>query len=118
MLELAEAGTIDAPPARLVHSDEHLAALVTHAEPGALRDLAEARLAALSGETPASRDRLARTLRSWLDHQGEVAKVAAELDVHPQTVRYRMGRLRELFGTAIDDPDTRFELAMALRGYG
>ena len=40
------------------------------------------------------------------------------IDVHPQTVRYRMGRLRELFGTAIDDPDTPFELAMALRGYG
>jgi hypothetical protein len=35
--------------------------------------------------------------------------------VHPQTVRYRMSRLRELFGSALDDPDGRFELELALR---
>ena len=52
---------------------------------------------------------------SWLDHQGEVARVAAELHVHPQTVRYRLARLRELFGDQLDDPEARFELALALR---
>ena len=118
VLELAELGAIDVADGRLVHSDDHLAALVTGAAPGALRDLAERRLAALADETPASRERLARTLRSWLDHQGEVARVAAELGVHPQTVRYRVNRLRDLFGPALDDPESRFELAIALRGYG
>jgi DNA-binding PucR family transcriptional regulator len=37
------------------------------------------------------------------------------LDVHPQTVRYRLGQLRDVFGPALDDADSRFELALALR---
>ena len=35
--------------------------------------------------------------------------------IHPQTARYRLGRLRELFGDALDDPDERFWLELALR---
>jgi DNA-binding PucR family transcriptional regulator len=35
--------------------------------------------------------------------------------VHPQTVRYRLGRLRELYGERLDDPDQRFQLELALR---
>jgi DNA-binding PucR family transcriptional regulator len=35
--------------------------------------------------------------------------------VHPQTVRYRMRQLRDLFGERLEDPDSRFELALALR---
>jgi DNA-binding PucR family transcriptional regulator len=41
--------------------------------------------------------------------------VAAQLHVHPQTVRYRMARLRELFGDRLDDAEARFELQVALR---
>ena len=100
----------------LVACDEHLASLATHGDPAVLRDLAESRLAPLESETPASRERLTATLRAWLDHQGEVSRVAAELHVHPQTVRYRLGRLRELFGEALETPSGRFELALALRG--
>jgi len=37
------------------------------------------------------------------------------LEVHPQTVRYRVRRLRELFGDALEDPEQRFELGLALR---
>jgi DNA-binding PucR family transcriptional regulator len=44
-----------------------------------------------------------------------VRATAAELFVHPQTVRYRLGRLRDLFGAALEDPDARFELELALR---
>jgi DNA-binding PucR family transcriptional regulator len=47
---------------------------------------------------------------------GAVSPTAAALGVHPQTVRYRVTRLRELFGSALDDPDARFELQLALRG--
>ena len=43
------------------------------------------------------------------------AAVAAELDVHPQTVRYRVKQLRELFGERLEDPEARFELSLALR---
>jgi DNA-binding PucR family transcriptional regulator len=44
--------------------------------------------------------------------------MARELHVHPQTVRYRLAQLRELFGERLDDPDARFELALALRAVG
>jgi PucR C-terminal helix-turn-helix domain len=100
----------------LVVADDHLGTLVARGDEAALRDLAARRLEPLASETPASRARLTETLRAWLDHQGEVARVAAELHVHPQTVRYRLNRLRERFGEALDHPDGRFELGLALRG--
>ena len=36
------------------------------------------------------------------------------LFVHPQTVRYRMGQLRELYGDRLDDPETVLALTVAL----
>jgi hypothetical protein len=110
---LVAAGVVSAPGFAL--ADDHLAALVAHGDEIALAELASRRLAALDAETPASRARLVRTLRAWLDHHGEVSRVAAELHVHPQTVRYRLARLRERLGPALDDPAARFELELALR---
>ena len=46
---------------------------------------------------------------------GRCTRVAGELHVHPQTVRYRVAQLRELFGERLEDADARFELALALR---
>jgi DNA-binding PucR family transcriptional regulator len=40
--------------------------------------------------------------------------VAAELFVHPQTVRYRMTQLRRLYGDRLDEPDSVLELTVAL----
>ena len=34
--------------------------------------------------------------------------------MHPQTVRYRMGQLRELYGERLDDPATLLDLTLAL----
>ena len=53
---------------------------------------------------PATRERLAETLRAWLLLQGRRDAVAAHLHVHAQTVRYRMGQLREAYGDRLDDP--------------
>ena len=41
--------------------------------------------------------------------------MARALDLHAQTVRYRLARLRELLGDQLDDPDARLELELALR---
>jgi hypothetical protein len=78
-------------------------------------EFAADRLAPLDGLSPRARERLEQTLRAWLDQQGRLGQVARALDVHPQTARYRIGRLRELFGDALDDPEQRFWLSMALR---
>lgn len=97
-----------------VDTDAHLAELVLHSDPGALADLQTRVLAPLEPENEASRERLAETLRSWLLHQGRRDAVAAELHVHPQTVRYRMTRVRELFGESLDDPSVVRDLVIAL----
>lgn len=98
----------------LVDTDERLVALVVGADPDALSDLRARVLAPLDGLRPATADRLAETLRSWLLHQGRREEVAAELVVHPQTVRYRMTQLRELYGEALTDPVRVLELTVAL----
>jgi hypothetical protein len=111
---LQEAGRI--PADGLADSEEHLAALVVNADPAALADLAARRLAALDALTPMQRDRMKTTLAAWLARHGSVPETAADLVVHPQTVRYRVARLRELLGDDLDDADARFELALAIRG--
>ena len=58
--------------------------------------------------------RLTETLRAWLLHRGRRDEAAAALFVHPQTVRYRMGQVRELFGDSLDDPRVTLELTLAL----
>src|SRR5205807_1859334 len=69
----------------------------------------------LDGLADGHRQRLLETLEAWLDHQRRTPRVAAQLHVHPQTVRYRLGKLRELLGEELDRADARFELELALR---
>ena len=95
-------------------TEEHLAELVLAADPEAVADLRTKALAPLSRLTPASREKLTETLRAWLLHQGRRDDIAAALFVHPQTVRYRMGQLRELYGDRLEDPDTIRDLTIAL----
>jgi len=96
-------------------AEEHLPALVIAADPALGAELAEQRLAPLAGLPAGPRARLTETLRAWLDRPGQVQAVAAELGVHPQTVRYRIRQLRDLFGERLEDPEARFELGLALR---
>jgi hypothetical protein len=88
--------------------------LVLGADVEALRDLRGQALRPLQGLRPNTRDDLTATLRAWLLHQGRREGIAAELFVHPQTVRYRVGRLRELFGPRLNDPRAILELVVAL----
>jgi hypothetical protein len=95
-------------------TEEHLVALLLGADASALADLRAQVLAPLRALRPATAEKLAQTLRSWLLHQGRRDDVAADLFVHPQTVRYRVGQLRELYGDALDDPSTVLRLTVAL----
>jgi hypothetical protein len=98
-----------------VRADDHLPSLLLHGDGVLAADLAQRALAPLDDLRPASRERLLETLRAWLDAPGQVQRVAGRLHVHPQTVRYRVAQLRELFGDRLEDPDARFELALAVR---
>ena len=95
-------------------TEAHLVGLVLDADPVARADLREQLLAPLAALRPGTAEKLTDTLRSWLLHQGRREAVAAELFVHPQTVRYRMGQLRELYGERLDDPEVVLALVVAL----
>jgi HAMP domain-containing protein len=85
-------------------TETHLAELVRTADADALDDLRARVLAPLRDVRAASAEKLTETLGSWLRHQGRRDEVAAELFVHAQTVRYRMGQLRDLYGDLLTDP--------------
>src|SRR4029077_14739771 len=87
-----------------VDTDLHLVELVLGADLDALKDLRARVLAPLQKVSPSSREKLTATLREWLLHHGRRDQVAEALFVHPQTVRYRMGQLRELYGDQLQDP--------------
>jgi hypothetical protein len=95
--------------------DDHLTLLALDAARDPLHALADRRLAGLEGRTAAARARLEETLLAWLEQQGSAPAVARQLHVHPQTVRYRLARLREALGDQLDDPQARFELQLVLR---
>jgi PucR C-terminal helix-turn-helix domain len=114
VLRLAGEGAIREDGGLLL-AERHNLSLLLGADRRLARDVADQALAPLEGETELSRDRLRTTLDAWLRHRGRTEAVARALHVHPQTVRYRLARLRELFGARLDDPDGRFELELALR---
>jgi hypothetical protein len=100
---------------RLAVADDHLLELLLAEDPSLVDDLARVRLGPLTALAPRSRERLESTLLAYLRHRGNGPRMAVDLDVHPQTVRYRLARLRELLGAALDDPEARFELEVVLR---
>ena len=95
-------------------TDEHLAELVVRADGDAFADLQQRVLAPLAALRPGTREKLTETLRAWIVFQGRREDIASALYVHPQTVRYRIGQLRELYGDRLHDPDTVLDLAIAL----
>ena len=111
-LALARAGVIPAGPVRC---DQHLSTLLILADEDLAAVLRGRRLAPLARLRPAQRDRIAETLLAWLQLGENAAEVAQRIHVHPQTVRYRMRQIHELFGDQLRDPERRFELQLALR---
>ncbi|WP_308123409.1 PucR family transcriptional regulator [Modestobacter marinus] len=103
-----------APAPAPLDTEQRLADLVLRADPDALADLRTAALAPLAKLGPGAQEKLTATLRAWLLHHGRREQIAAALFVHPQTVRYRMGQLRDLYGDRLDDPQTVLALTLAL----
>ncbi|XVQ09719.1 PucR family transcriptional regulator [Spirillospora sp. CA-255316] len=98
-----------------IRCEDHLSTLLLLSDEESARLLVEHRLAAL-GYLESERDqRLAETLLAWLTSGVSTINVAERLRVHPQTVRYRLRQLKELFGDLLHDPEWRFETELALR---
>jgi len=100
---------------QLISARERAGELLLAADPVLAAEFVSAQLAPLASLAAGSCERLTATLAVWLDEQGRLAPTAQRLGIHPQTARYRLARLRELFGDALDDADKRFWLGLALR---
>jgi hypothetical protein len=112
-LRAAEAGALAAGGLLVV--EDRLADLVVLRSVDVAARIAARRLAPLEGLTDKAGARMRATALAYVRHGGNSVAMAEELHVHPQTVRYRIARLRELLGEQLDDPDARFELELALR---
>src|SRR5262249_6991759 len=105
--ELALQVTATDEPRGLCIAEQHLERLLLSGDPSLSDELASSVLAPLRELSASTQAKLTHTLRTWLDQQGRIEATAAALGVHPQTVRYRIGQLRELFGSMLDTPDGR-----------
>ncbi|UCR88790.1 PucR family transcriptional regulator [Mycetocola spongiae] len=61
---------------------------------------------------------LVPTLRAYLDAFSDVRTAASALGIHPNTLRYRLGRIADISGLDLGDPATRVMLAVLLRVEG
>jgi hypothetical protein len=98
----------------LVRSDDHFSLLVLFRSRAIIDGVASDRLAPLEKVSPAQRRRLAATLLALLERNFNATAAGADLCLHPQTVRYRLHQLQELFGDALQDPRARLELQLIL----
>ncbi|PZF86745.1 PucR family transcriptional regulator [Jiangella anatolica] len=58
---------------------------------------------------------LVRTARAYLARGGDVSAAAADLTVHPNTLRNRLRKAHEAAGVDLDDADTRLALMLQLK---
>jgi DNA-binding PucR family transcriptional regulator len=108
-----------------------------HGEPGAVLTAADLGLTGLLAASGSSRKTLetmvtatlgpllaadsaegteyVRTLRTWLAQDRHLERTAALLHIHPNTVRYRLGRVQDLLGADLKSVETRFHIDLALR---
>ena len=114
---LAAAGRLgDGAADGLVVADEHLADLLLAADPARRRRPRRVPARAARRRSPTARARgCARRSRRGSTAPARSRRWPPRSSVHPQTVRYRVRQLRDLFGDRLEDPDARFELSLALR---
>jgi sugar diacid utilization regulator len=58
--------------------------------------------------------RYTETLRAWLEAQGDLANAGQRLDVHENTVRYRLRKMAEVTNLGLDDARKRLAMMIEL----
>ena len=96
---------------RIAHIDD----VRSHALLMELLDLAATHGEILEGPLAALSEDQRLTLRTWLDCHGDVAGAAERLQIHPNTLRYRVRRISEATGLDFGDPDQRLLAEVQLR---
>jgi DNA-binding PucR family transcriptional regulator/putative methionine-R-sulfoxide reductase with GAF domain len=82
-------------------------------DPRPLHEYVNEQLGALYEHEGSHGSQLVSTLRAYLEADGHHATIAEKCHIHKSTVKYRLGRLRDVLGRSLGDPDVRFELRLA-----
>lgn len=110
-LRLRKAGVLTGTPVMVA---DEIDTIIANRDEWLLESLRAQVLRPLQELTDGKRDRLVETLKSWLWNMGDRHAMADELHIHPQTVRYRMDRLHDVFGDTLDSPRERARMYLAL----
>lgn len=110
---LADSGMIG--DGQVTRCEDNLIALWLMSDSALADQVCRRQLGVLEGLTPRQQERLTETFGAWLETRGKAAEIADRLQVHPQTVRYRIRQLERTLGDQFGDPDARFAMEMVLR---
>lgn len=111
--DAAQAGAV--PGEGLIRAEDHLVDLALFRSRDLISRLRDQTMAPIGDLTPKARKRMAETALAYVENAGNAAEMARSLNIHPQTARYRIARLREHFGDDLDLPDRRLALELSLR---
>lgn len=75
------------------------------------------KLAALAEHDARTHAELLPTLEMYLEHGGALAEAAAEMNVHRNTMLYRLARVQDLLGMDLKNVTDRLNLHIALKAY-
>jgi sugar diacid utilization regulator len=84
-------------------------------DPGELERFHDETVAPLLAYDDQYETELVRTLETFLDEDGSVARTSEKLFTHRHTVRYRLERVRELTGLDVSSTDGRERLGLGLK---
>ncbi|MFI0451269.1 PucR family transcriptional regulator [Actinomadura sp. 6N118] len=110
-LALCQRGIVAGPGARSV---DHLPSLMMLADEGVAKIMTRRSVEWMAKLNSGQRERFVETLLAFLDTGRSAPEIAQLLNVHAQTVRYRMGKLKEILGENLNDPEWRLEMQLAL----
>lgn len=79
------------------------------------RESVHALLGPLERLGPKKAETAIRTLQTYLDEQGSIARTARALFLHRNAVAYRIRRIEEALGVDLSDPNQRLALQLACR---
>jgi purine catabolism regulator len=89
--------------------------LLASMDSGSMREFVARTLGMVERYDARHRAELVRTARAFIESGCRYQACAQGLGIHVSTLRYRLGRLRERFGADLEDAETRFAFALALK---
>ncbi|MCD0450668.1 helix-turn-helix domain-containing protein [Actinocorallia sp. API 0066] len=117
-LDLVTSGEIDRRGTRrsgfVARAEDHLPQLLLREGVPLTSLVASRRLEPLRAAGPKHGPRLALTLLECMKNGFNATGAATVLRVHPQTVRYRLAQLQEMFDFDLEDPEIRLEMMLLL----